>query len=1516
MYSATGLNRHARSLVSLAAITMCLAAFLALPDAMAKDTDIYAVNTKQNCYILMDNSGSMDFGVYEHTVDYGAMFDYLFTLYDSTSYYDYIYDTINYSSYFYNNHEERRKIYLWKGRIGVTVTSIDGQTVAFTGDAADPNYLWFMSDLIDTHTLIDDDGNLADDGTGQQRVTVDTEGHVLLDGHRLPLGQDIKLHDFQTLYNGSRVDNGFGGLLNAPGYYFSGYEGVTPGNLNVAEDGDQDIFFFVTGNWVNMQAMYNLHYTTNNPVPAGARRGDPAWKYELFPIGSESWAQQAYSLKYPDPANGDPYYAHPTGASSCPVHDRYCWSSAGDITYVNNLRETDTARTITHPGAAQIQVHFSMFDVENDGRASTFRYDYVALYDGSGNLVAKYDNDNNPTAGDGWSATVPGDTVVIKLYSDRYRHDKGYEIDKYRVTYHTDSYLMQNRLDVAKDAMTYVVDAFKSKINWGFATFNYLGYTADGANIRCALNPNLNDDANRQAILQQIQNVQPKYGTPLGEALQDIFEKGYYIHRHSLDNLLCRKNYVIAMTDGFPSGDNDWSRISGVGTFTDADGDGWTEDPYQYSSPPDDYYDDVAHWMYTHSWLDKSEVEDPANSYVNVITHHIAFGARHPLLQDAAGESGGEYITAYNKEQLVSAFYSLSLLISEAVSFTAPVVSVDAANKVQSGDELYMGLFLPKDNSMWVGNLKKFWLGDGSTERPDLWMIYDGDNQEAVDSTGSFLDNTAAIWADDDDANDHDNYGSSDVQEDGAGEVLTERVAADLDSGDYYERPIYTSKGGVMVRFNRTNISASDLGVADDATRDKLVNYVYGYTYDADASGNPTAARSWALGAIIHSRPVVIDYYNPSDLSCIQRRLIAVGANDGMLHVFDDSDGSEVFAFIPEDLLSKLQLLPDNNLVDMVDGHITVYRRDNQPKYLIFGERRGGSHYWCLDISDTDPANWSVAWDYTNSEILQSWSQPMVASIQTGAESFKDVLILTGGYDPEEDHYPEPFEDLDNNGTPYDSDGNIDSQEWSHSNSEQDVDGNNQYDMYNPDKNEYGRGIFVVDIDDPSSTTSGILPFSITYGTTDVTTGTTQRSTSMKYCFPASPSIVTSTESYYDSHGDKQFVGNLLEAVYAVDIYANIYKVTYRYNDGSPAWNVQLIFSANPGSTSASGTLGGGADANDQGRKAFYSPAVSWGGSGLYFDPGNYHFDNTTFDGQNSIATLYMGTGDREHPAYTMVRNRFYAIYDDSSVSAEQMRVDINGDPVRDAHGDPIYDPVDVTSVPYTEDDLLNLTCDELGDDTSLGSSATFTKEDLQELLTDDPTYDTDPSTTELELALEEGALHEDDAKGWYIILEDQGDSTVCSHCSYEESLDTSSDSSRDNHRGEKVLSKPVLYYNTVYFTTYQPSYDDPCNPQGNGFSYALDYEDGSAALNLNLGNDGTSTTKDISDRYRKYVEIYGIPSGFEIITRQGHAAALASMGGMIIGGGETDGTHPGYEIPSPGMGLEFFYWFEGITNR
>ncbi|WP_299006764.1 hypothetical protein, partial [uncultured Caulobacter sp.] len=86
-----------------------------------------------------------------------------------------------------------------------------------------------------------------------------------------------------------------------------------------------------------------------------------------------------------------------------------------------------------------------------------------------------------------------------------------------------------------------------------------------------------------------------------------------------------------------------------------------------------------------------------------------------------------------------------------------------------------------------------------------------------------------------------------------------------------------------------TNITPAKLGLtgvdATTAEKDKLIDYVYGYdSYDRNSNGNTTEKRSWILGDIIHSVPLIVNYDSTGTNS-----LIIVGSNDGMLHAFDDA---------------------------------------------------------------------------------------------------------------------------------------------------------------------------------------------------------------------------------------------------------------------------------------------------------------------------------------------------------------------------------------------------------------------------------------------------------------------------------------------------------------------------------------------------------------------------------------------------------------------------------------------------
>ncbi len=769
---------------------------------------------------------------------------------------------------------------------------------------------------------------------------------------------------------------------------------------------------------------------------------------------------------------------------------------------------------------------------------------------------------------------------------------------------------------------------------------------------------------------------------------------------------------------------------------------------------------------------------------------------------------------------------SFADILARGVSHVAPVVSVDEANRTQSGDQVYLAYFKPTDTDYWQGNLKKYGLDflprtDCGRVEPE-WTVVDQNGDIAVKCDGTIKAGSTSYWSTAPDG--------GQVSKGGVGELLKKSMPGPdpvsvPSAGPYYEfRTIrfYDEEDESIRNFARANISKSDLDVSDNATRNKIINFMYGYTYDAVPSGDPVAKRPWILGDVIHSEPIIIDYFDPNGQ--LEYRYIAVAANGGMLHFFTDQDGSgingrsyeagsEIFAFVPSDLLPRLKELasPDTHTY-MVDGSCNLLRGQTKTgpyfeKTLVFGERRGGRSYWALDVTNPDPSEWTVKWHIKGGKggfegLGQTWNKPSFARIRVssgfGEDDFRDVVVFAGGYDPLEDGFPEEFLDVNENG------------KWDGAAGESYMDtpgGTAGYDTCNPGTDTIGRGIFVVDAAD------GSLVFSATYGVSDITTGTDQTYADMKYCFPADPSVIALSREKL--------------VIYSADIYGQIWKITYDYFAPSPAtrWKVRLIFKSNPGSNLPSGDTNiAGAKDNvaDQGRKTFYSPDVSFAGTCWTNRP-----------------VLYFGTGDRAHPRYSMISNRFYVVADYDSLTKET--------------------------------DLLNLTCNELDDQADADGDGVL------EFI---PPYDDDAVKREDLKAILSNLVTGSPCRGFYRVLDRQGncaDETV-------------------SHQGEQVLSQPTLFFRNVYFTSYQPVFHDPCNPTGNAFIYALNYCWGTSVFDLSEEN---STDRDVKDTYQ-IIEGGSIPSGVRVITRGGHSAGIISAGGAVSGVGRYQGTNiPG---PPPGL--------------
>jgi type IV pilus assembly protein PilY1 len=580
-----------------------------------------------------------------------------------------------------------------------------------------------------------------------------------------------------------------------------------------------------------------------------------------------------------------------------------------------------------------------------------------------------------------------------------------------------------NKLEVAKDTIQEMIDLVKDYSRMGImvlnghvdinATLDFSAYHNDttvlsstygGAPIEDR------DDAGIETLKNQIDNMTANGGTPLGNRLINAAQyfRGDFGSWESPINQTywCRRNFVILITDGRPEGEGNSLSANYSGQFDfiedfldanaevrDYDGDSEDPDPYgNYINGGSDYLDDVAGYLYN-----EEDMRPDIEGTQNLTTYTIGFAIDHPLLGNAALNGGGNYYSAANADELNRALrHALATIIEKTQTFTAPVVPI---HKTTSGNKMYISLFAPKQGStFWAGYLAKLGIdNDGN--------IIDANGAPATDADGKLHEHLL------DPGRDPNPYWE------------THNV---MKNRDLSLRTIYTYLGSSLESFDTVNTGITDqmLGTplkqatADPAAsaREDVIRYIWGYdTYDEDEDGIYDEPREHVLGGILHSVPLVIDY---SDTE----RVIYVGANDGMLHAFDDADGSERWAFVPPDLLPKLKEFAEGvGLQYFVDSSPKAYIFDNDSDgvieigdndqvIIIFGERRGGTGYCALDVTDPDSPSflWHINCDDGSAyglptpatvipELGQTWSEPVIGRVkETGVDRI--VACIGGGY--------------------------------------------------------------------------------------------------------------------------------------------------------------------------------------------------------------------------------------------------------------------------------------------------------------------------------------------------------------------------------------------------------------------------------------------------------------------------------------------------------------------------------------
>lgn len=168
----------------------------------------------------------------------------------------------------------------------------------------------------------------------------------------------------------------------------------------------------------------------------------------------------------------------------------------------------------------------------------------------------------------------------------------------------------------------------------------------------------------------------------------------------------------------------------------------------------------------------------------------------------------------------------------------------------------------------------------------------------------------------------------------------------------------------------------------------------------------------------MRNRPVTVlgDIVNSSPYYETVNDVVYVGGNDGMLHAFKGGDGStagsagtELFGFIPAEVVSRLKNLTNTNYVHdhYVDGDVVVTPRTSETSnknYLVATLGRGGKGLFALNV--TNPAAFNDAqflWEYTptassaaaaDGDLGLMVSRPSYVKLNNG----KGAVIVGNGY--------------------------------------------------------------------------------------------------------------------------------------------------------------------------------------------------------------------------------------------------------------------------------------------------------------------------------------------------------------------------------------------------------------------------------------------------------------------------------------------------------------------------------------
>jgi type IV pilus assembly protein PilY1 len=434
--------------------------------------------------------------------------------------------------------------------------------------------------------------------------------------------------------------------------------------------------------------------------------------------------------------------------------------------------------------------------------------------------------------------------------------------------------------------------------------------------------------------------------------------------------------YVILITDGLPTEDlsgNNWPPLgslsaTGYGVTASFNSNGSLNTSY---TPPSGQVNDQA--------LIDTVNQITALNNAGILTYVVGMGAgadptnssnsaavqaltAMAIAGGTSSVSTNGYLPATSPQALVS---DLASILNDIASRNTAISEVAAnSTSLSTNTQFYQASFNPGSatTDAWTGDLDAY----------------------AVTSSGT-IDTTVPAW-------------------DAQG-LLDNQSTRNIATWDPYHIPTGgTTASPAAVAFQWTNLSSTlqtDLNSTDSLGQQRL-GWLRGSNTYYQSNGGTFRTRQHVLGDIIDSAPFYVgppdDYFPDASYQTFvtnnasRTPMIYVGSNDGMLHGFNATNGSEAMAFIPYAVFANLPLLTNPSYLYnhhfFVDG--TAYADDvmlsdgNWHTLLVGGENAGGNSIYAIDV--TNPANFTsdtnvaseVKWEFTDSGMGDSYSAPTI----------------------------------------------------------------------------------------------------------------------------------------------------------------------------------------------------------------------------------------------------------------------------------------------------------------------------------------------------------------------------------------------------------------------------------------------------------------------------------------------------------------------------------------------------------